>query len=63
MLKQINNNFASIYWIDSETAEVFKKIDFDYYKVNCYNNTYKLKTIDGIVKAINIKPLYRLCFN
>ena len=63
MLKQINNNFASIYWIDSDTAEVFKKNAVDFIKIKCYNNTYKLKTTDGLTKSINIKPLYRLCFN
>lgn len=63
MLKQINNNFASIYWIDSETAEVFKKNAVDFIKIKCYNYTYRLKTTDGTTRAINIKPLYRLCFN
>lgn len=63
MLKQINNNFADIYWIDSDTAEVYKKKEVDFIKIKCYNNTYRLKTIDGTTRAINIKPLFRLCFN
>lgn len=63
MLKQINNEFSSMYWIDEETAEVFKKNDIDFFKIKCYNNTYRLKTIYGTTRAINIKPLYRLCFN
>ena len=63
MLKQINNEFASMYWIDEETAEVFKKNEIDFFKIKCYNNTYRLKTIYGTTRAINIKPLYRLCFN
>ena len=63
MLKQINNNFLPVYYIDSETAEVFQKKGVEHLKVKCYNNTYRLKTIDGTIKAINLKPLYRLCFN
>lgn len=63
MLYQINNNFSSMYWIDSDTAQVYKKNGFDFIKIKCYNNTYRLKTINGTIKAINIKPLYRLCFN
>lgn len=27
MKHQINNNFSSVYWIDDETAEVFKESD------------------------------------
>lgn len=27
MKKQINNGFLDIYWIDDETAEIFKKSD------------------------------------
>lgn len=64
MLQQINNNFSPIYWIDSNTAEVYKKNDVDFIKIKCYNNNrYTLKTIDGTMKSINIKPLYKLCFN
>ena len=57
MLQQINNNFSPIYWIDSNTAEVYKKNDVDFIKVKCYNNNrYTLKTIAGTMKSINIKP-------
>lgn len=63
MKHKINNNFSSIYWIDDETAEVFKESEKGYKQIKCYDNSYRLKDENGITKNISKKKLYKLVFN
>lgn len=64
MLKQIEDIFSpGMYFIDSETAEVYIKENNEFKKVKCNKRQYKLKTINGELKSINMKPLYYICFN
>ena len=59
-MKQINNGFSSCYWLD-EQGNVFNDSIDRYLKRD--KNSYNLRRIDGTIRSVSIKELYKLVYN
>lgn len=61
-IKKIENGFADYYYLD-ENGVVYNANTKKYLKGDSSKNSYKLRTIDGSLKSITIKKLYKLVYN
>lgn len=59
-MKQVENGFASYYYLDKQ-GNLFNMKNNS--KVKAYNNSYKIQTEEGKNKSISIKKLYYLVYN
>lgn len=60
-MKQINNNFASYYYLTRE-GTVYNS-NTEKYKEPYADHSFKLKTIEGKYKKVTLRELYKLVYN
>lgn len=60
-MKQINNGYKEYYYIE-EDGRVYNKETNKYISIDS-KRSYRLKTVEGKVKRVALKTLYRLVYN